>query len=38
MRKIFPSEYPDGRRQVGELRLRWKDNTRIKFREIGWEA
>jgi hypothetical protein len=27
---------PEGRRQLGRPRCRWKDNIRMDLREIGW--
>jgi hypothetical protein len=29
-------EKPEGKRQVGRLRLRWEDNIKMDLREIGW--
>jgi hypothetical protein len=29
---------PEGRRSFGRSRLRWKDNIRINFKDIGWEG
>jgi hypothetical protein len=27
---------PEGKRQLGRSRRRWKDNIRMDLREIGW--
>jgi hypothetical protein len=27
---------PEGRRQLGRPRCRWKDNIKVDFKEIGW--
>jgi hypothetical protein len=32
------SENLKGKRPVGRLRRRWKDNIRMNLREIGWEG
>jgi cell wall assembly regulator SMI1 len=29
---------PEGKRPLGRLRRRWKDNIRMKLKEIGWEC
>jgi hypothetical protein len=29
---------PEGRRPLGRLRRRWKDNTKMDLREVGWWA
>jgi hypothetical protein len=28
---------PEGKRSLGRLRIRWEDNIRMDFSEIGWE-
>ena len=29
-------EKPEGRRPLGRPRLRWEDNIKMDFREVGW--
>jgi len=29
---------PKGKKSLGKMRHRWEDNTKMNFKEIGWEA
>jgi hypothetical protein len=29
---------PEGKRPLGRARLRWENNIKMDFREIGWEG
>jgi hypothetical protein len=29
---------PEGKRPLGRLRLRWKDNIKMDLKEVGWGA
>ena len=29
---------PEGKRPLGTLRIRWEDNIKMDFQEVGWEG
>ena len=31
-------ENPEGKRLLWRPRRRWKDNTKLEFKEVGWES